>query len=85
MSLRLESNNQQHSLPTLFLISSTCGWATSLSLCPKAVSLCMGRGVTCFACENESESESAGGHAAFHGGHVTVTVTALTAMTTAWP
>ena len=33
--------------------------------------------VTCFACEDESESESTGGHAAFHGGHVTVTVTAL--------
>ena len=31
---------------------------------------------TCFACESESESESTGGHAGFHGGHMTVTVTA---------
>ena len=29
---------------------------------------------TCFACE--SESESTGGHAGFHGGHMTMTVTA---------
>ena len=29
---------------------------------------------TCFACESESGSESTGGHAGFHGGHVTVIV-----------